>query len=114
MKNLLAIFFLSVFIFGFSSKKSEIKPEGKIAKEDLIWVIKSDESKQCEGQGTALEQAKQEAEASGIKVYDIKKSDDQMMHIQVCGASTGSTNALQISKSDLKKAEAIGFKEQKL
>jgi hypothetical protein len=78
-----------------------------------VWVTASDGSKSCEkGSGTPLENGRAALRAKGVEVFDAKKSDDGMMHIQSCGASTGKQNAYWIRRSDMNRAEQLGFRLQ--
>jgi len=47
-----------------------------------------------------------ELAAHDIQVY---KSNDGLMHIQMCGSPTGKTNVFDINVQDVDKAQVIGF-----
>lgn len=75
-----------------------------------VFVFKADGSLQC-GMGKAISIEDMEKELKGIKVLSRDKRPDGMMHIQVCGSPTGVINIYEISASQLKEAEARGFKK---
>ena len=71
---------------------------------------KADGSLQCGAQkGIAVELM--EKDLRGIKVLSRDKRSDGKMHIQLCGSPTGMINVYEISESQLKDAEARGFKK---
>lgn len=78
-------------------------------KSKTTWVFKYDGSKQC-GMGNAVSAEVMEKELKGIPVLARKSENDGMMRTMVCGAATGQANLFQISISDLKTAESLGFK----
>ena len=103
---------LVLISMGMASKKTETPPSvaaAPAAAEESLWVAREDGSKQCEGGATAIDVASSEAQSAGIKVLESKKMSDDMMHMSVCGASTGKLNAIRIPRSDLEKARKLGF-----
>ena len=60
------------------------------------------------GQAIPLEEMAKELD--NIKVYSKANKADGMMHIQVCGSSTGQANVYEIAKADLEAAIKKGFK----
>ncbi len=79
------------------------------SKPKTVFVFKSDGSLQC-GMGQSIPPKEMAKELGDIKVYSFSNKHDGMMHIQVCGSSTGQINVFEISESDLKKAMSKGFK----
>lgn len=75
-----------------------------------IKVYKYDGSLQC-GQGKPIAVETMAQELKGIQVFSSQKRPDGLMHIQVCGSSTGIANIYEISENDLSKAEKRGFKK---
>ena len=75
----------------------------------IVFVYKNDGSLQC-GVSQAIPIDEMAKELGDIKVYSSANKHDGMMHIQVCGSSTGQVNVYEIAKSDLKKALSKGFK----
>jgi hypothetical protein len=80
--------------------------------ESKIWVYKNDGSKQC---GMAPPQFSPDMVASdlrkaGVVVFQTRTGSDGMMRNAVCGADTGDTVDAEIAKTDLKKAQAMGFR----
>ncbi len=75
-----------------------------------VMVYKYDGSLQCGG-GKAVSPDVMAKEMAGIQVFSSVKKPDGLMHIQVCGSSTGTANVFEISAKDLKKAESKGFKK---
>ena len=76
-----------------------------------VFVVKSDNSKQCEsGSGITLEAMAKELK--DIKVYSKSKQDDGKMYAAVCGGKTGRLNMFEISQKDLPAAQKLGFTEK--
>ncbi|MBX9765772.1 MAG: hypothetical protein K2X47_00750, partial [Bdellovibrionales bacterium] len=73
------------------------------------WVFKYDGSKQC-GMGNPVSAEVMEKELKGIRVLSRKSENDGMMRTMVCGSATGQANLFEISVSDLKTADSLGFK----
>lgn len=93
---------------AFSSKKKEA-PTG-----ESVWIRKSDGGVSCEQEkAESLEKGAETLKNAGVEVLESAKSSDGKMHIQVCGAPTGSENRYRISKSDIEKARVLGFSEGK-
>lgn len=108
--------FLAIFLFvscAAEQKAPQGKWEVKVTKESdqKIWVWKPDGSKQCDAPSKFTpERAAQEFRKTGISVFQFRKGSDGMMYPSVCGAGTGSTVELEISKMDLVKALQLGYK----
>ncbi|MGE3683178.1 MAG: hypothetical protein AB7G93_15755 [Bdellovibrionales bacterium] len=60
------------------------------------------------GKAVPLESMAQELK--GIPILSSKKKMDGLMHIQVCGSTTGMANVYEIPAKYVKKAETKGFK----
>ena len=92
---------------GASTNTLGTQPE--TPKEARIRVFKYDGSLQCGvNKGRSLKSMAGDLE--GVRIYSSEKKSDGLMHIQVCGSSTGMTNVYEIPKSQLKLAEDRGFK----
>lgn len=95
-------------------KQPEKKWEVKVTKgsEPKTWVSKTDGSRQCEKDSATLkpESAMQELKNAGVMVYQARNGHDGMMHTTVCGASTGGTIDVEISRVDLPKAQSLGYR----
>lgn len=77
---------------------------------DQVWVSRSDGAESCAPKsGQSLEEGAAELKKAGVRVLDQRKGDDGKMHMQMCGAPTGSMNAYLIARDDLPKAIAHGF-----
>lgn len=75
-----------------------------------VLVYKYDGSLQC-GQGKGVSADSMAKDLKGINVFSSSKRKDGLMHIQVCGAATGSANVFEINEPDLSQAEKRGFKK---
>lgn len=75
-----------------------------------VQVYKYDGSLQC-GSGKAIAPEVMAKDLTPIKIFNMIKKADGLMHIQVCGSNTGMANVFEISEKDLKKAETKGFKK---
>ena len=84
-----------------------IKASGK--KPKTVFVFKSDGSLQC-GMGQRVPLKEMAKELGDIKIYSSSNKHDGMMHIQVCGSSTGQVNIYEIAEANLKQAISRGFK----
>lgn len=109
--------FTVVVALGFSACVTAEQKPGKwevkatTASQQKIWVTKSDGSTQCGGKKGALSHtsAAQQLKQAGILVYQSKAGTDGQMHAQKCGAPTGATVDVEISRVDLRKALGFGF-----
>ncbi len=77
---------------------------------DHVLVYKYDGSLQC-GMGKPIDLDTMAKDLKGIMVSSSVKKNDGLMHIQVCGSTTGMANVYEIPAKTLKKAEAKGFKK---
>lgn len=62
------------------------------------------------GEEISVQQMADGLGARGIEVLESRKGTDGLMHIAVCGASTGSINIFTIKRKDLDAARELGFK----
>ncbi len=75
-----------------------------------VKVFKYDGSQQCSmGKQISIEEMKKDLK--DIKVITQAHLNDGLMRIQLCGSPTGYANVYEISKADLEKALALGFRE---
>lgn len=76
-----------------------------------IDVTKSLGLKQCEGDDpkVRLQQLKEQLQQAGIEVYNEALGHDGLVHITVCGASTGQTAIFTISATQLGAAQGLGY-----
>jgi hypothetical protein len=76
-----------------------------------VEVYKYDGSLQCKrGKEMALADMAEELTAAGVEVKSSRKGTDGLMHIAMCGASTGRLNVYTIATEALRKAQELGFK----
>ncbi len=94
-----------------TSTAQKSKTASQPSARNWIWVVRDDGTKSCEGTPTnSLKDARAELEKAGVKVKSARRGHDGLMHLQMCGASTGDQNEFEIAKKDLKIAEKRGFK----
>lgn len=76
-----------------------------------VKVTKSLALKQCEGDDpkVRLQQLKDQLQQAGIQVYEEALGHDGLVHITVCGASTGQTALFTISATQLGAAQGLGY-----
>ena len=87
------------------------KAEGKDGpkKEKRIFVYKYDGSLQC-GQGRKVPLKEMAGQLEGIRIHSMENKGDGLMHIQVCGSTTGYANVYEIAEKDRSIAVDAGFK----
>ena len=73
-----------------------------------VEVYKADGSLQCTS-GVALDQMAKELTGAGIAVVAMRKADDGLLHIALCGSATGAINVFTVAVPALDKAKALGF-----
>lgn len=96
---------LAMAMGGKSTSSSAKKDDGR------VWVSRPDGALSCEDEkAESLEKGADLLRKAKVEVFGSKKSGDGQMHIQMCGASTGSENSYQIRKEDIAKAQKLGFK----
>src|SRR5438105_724350 len=75
-----------------------------------VEVFKADGSLQCEAStSTGLDQMAKELTGAGISVLSMRKANDGLIHIALCGTSTGAVNVFQVDAGALEKARSLGF-----
>lgn len=113
--GVIAIVFASLGAgLGFWMGGAEAAP-GKNTASSRIWVFMKDGSKSCGAESpdevVSIEKARGVLTKAGVQVFDAKKGQDGKLHVQMCGADTGSQNQLLIEEKDLKKAQSLGFEK---
>lgn len=106
----LAVFFLVAC--ASAEQKPQKKWEVKVSTQagSKVWVWRSDGSKQCDTPAQITpESATQALKKQGIVVFQSQSGSDGRMYPSVCGAGTGATVELEISRVDLVKAQHMGF-----
>lgn len=78
-------------------------------REQRIFVYKYDGSLQC-GQGRKVPLKEMAGQLDGIRIFSMENKADGLMHIQVCGSSTGYANVYEIPASSKPSAVEAGFK----
>lgn len=77
-----------------------------------VWISRPDGAQSCAPEsGVSLDKGASELKKADIPVWSKKKGNDGMMHAQMCGADTGTTNAFLIPRDKLTNAEALGYRE---
>lgn len=81
---------------------------------DGVWVSRSDGAFSCSADsGQSVDDGSRELKKAGIHVLNSKKSGDGKMHMQMCGAPSGRVNSYLISRTDLTRAAALGYRATK-
>jgi hypothetical protein len=79
--------------------------------ESTVQVYKYDGTLQCGmGHEIPLEEMARELEATGIEIVASRKGTDGLVHISVCGASTGAINVYVIDRVSLATAQRLGYR----
>lgn len=114
---LAAICFLVMLTLGCSSTNCRLqeaenmkKSVEKVAVVPSVRVYKYDGSLQC-GMGKSIPLEEMKADLKNLKIISAAHKNDGLMRIQLCGSPTGNANVYEISKDDLEKALALGFRE---
>jgi hypothetical protein len=96
---------------GFALKKTEAV-KVSVNRSETVWVGKPDGAQSCSpDSGISLAQGVKELENAHITVLESKKGSDGNVHIQMCGAPTGSLNLFLIPRESVRASQAIGFQE---
>jgi len=79
--------------------------------ESAVQIFKYDGTLQC-GMGgeIPLEEMAKELETAGVDVVTSRKGTDGLVHISVCGSSTGAINVYVIDRGALPAAERLGYR----
>lgn len=79
--------------------------------ESTVQIFKYDGTLQC-GMGgeISLEEMSKELEAEGIEVVASRKGTDGLIHISVCGSSTGAINVYVIDRGALPATQRLGYR----
>jgi hypothetical protein len=116
MKNCLRLlpFLLLAACATESPKPKQWTVNVKTQGEERLWVGKPDGSRQCAYQPTTIspDQAANQLKSAGVMVYQFKKGTDGKLRAQRCGSATGATVDVEISRRDLPRAQALGFREK--
>jgi len=78
--------------------------------EQKIWVTRADGTRQCGKErppNPGLIAA--QVQGAGVIVFQSRSGSDGQMHAQECGAPTGRTVDLQISRTDIQAVMNLGF-----
>ena len=96
---------------AFSRKSQETaSPVASASAAVQVWITRPDGAQSCSaGSGQSLEDGAAELRKSKVRVLESRKGSDGKMHMQMCGAPTGSTNAYLIPNEDLSRAVAQGY-----
>jgi hypothetical protein len=108
---------IAAYAFGGKSAPTEggsSSSGSSSSSEATVWVSRSDGSQLCStDSGQSLEQGANDLKRSHITVVSSQKGSDAKMHAQMCGLPTGHVNAYEINKSDLAKANVLGYQQIK-
>jgi hypothetical protein len=85
-------------------------PQAVVAQGDRVRVFKYDGSKQC-NMGEVIPLDKMKQELKDIQVFKAESKADGLMHLAVCGGSTGRAHVFEIKKTQLEAAKKLGFRE---
>jgi hypothetical protein len=79
--------------------------------ESKVQVFKYDGTLQCGmGGGIPLDEMSKDLEEAGIEVIESRKGSDGLLHIGVCGSSTGAINVYVIDRGALPAAQRLGYR----
>jgi len=79
--------------------------------EGTVQVYKYDGTLQCGmGHEITLDEMAKELQGVGIEVASSRKGTDGLLHISVCGASSGTINVFVIDRGSLPAAQRIGYR----
>ena len=78
--------------------------------EHEVQIYKYDRTLQCGmGREVSLEEMAGELKTAGIDIVTSRKGTDGLVHIGVCGASTGAINVYVIDRGSLLAAQRLGY-----
>jgi hypothetical protein len=107
-------------VLGMASKKVEKNnppptpraPSGVQSSAESVWVTRPDGAQSCAPKsGITLTEGAEDLKEAKIPILDSRKGSDGKMHVQMCGASQGTTNSFLIPKARLSDALALGYQE---
>lgn len=99
---------LRVWAFGSHPSVAAVAPVSG----QTIWITHADGTQSCSAlPGQTLEEGAVELKKMNVRILDSRKGDDGMMHMHLCGAPTGKTNAYLIPAEDLSLAR--GYQQAK-
>jgi hypothetical protein len=99
---------------GDSLVNSSSNSSSSAAGAETVWVSRSDGSQMCStDSGQSLEKGSEDFKRAHIPVISSQKGSDAKMHAQMCGLPTGHVNAYEINKTDLAKANVLGYQQIK-
>jgi hypothetical protein len=105
---------LGAYAFGGKSAPSGDSTNASSSSVETVWVSRSDGSQSCAtDSGQSLEQGANDLKRAHINVVSSQKGNDTKVHAQGCGLPTGHVNAYEIQKSDLAKANVLGYQQVK-
>lgn len=92
----------------FKTKEAQSIKPGDL---DVVQIYKEDGTRQCESiRPVPATNLKQQLETNGIKVLKVEHTSDGVMHIQVCGSTTGRIYVFDIQRLHLQKALKLGYR----
>lgn len=78
--------------------------------DNQVWITRPDGAQSCTPKsGQTLEDGAADLRRAKVRVLDSRKGNDGKMHMQMCGAPSGTTNAYLIPKEDLPQAVTLGY-----
>lgn len=75
-----------------------------------VFVAKSDESKQCDAT-SGISLADMQKQLTNMVIYSSTKKSDGLMHITLCGSTTGMLNVYEIAQTEFERSKTLGFTE---
>lgn len=106
--GLLIFLCLADVAWGMSTKQTSVRQPAA----ESVWIMKPNNAQSCSLETEfTLRQGIQELKKSHIPVLEARKGNDGKMHIQLCGAIKGSTDAYLIPTSYLPQAIALGYRK---
>lgn len=100
--------------FGMTTKQTSMDRQASARQPaaESIWIVKPTDVQSCSIETDfTLKQGIQELKKSHIPVLEAKEGNDGKMHIQVCGAKKGTTDAYLIPARFLPQALALGYQK---
>lgn len=112
------LFSIGASVLSFSSFAADAAGKKPQPLPDSVWVSRPDGAESCAPHdgaknGQSLDDGAMELRKGKVRILESRKASDGKMHMQMCGAPTGSANQYLIPRSDLPQAVALGFKTKK-